>query len=106
MNSTFSERVHGFLNRRSVSHSVESRLKSGVTPASISSQLSIGVTSTAISGPKLVPLPVRLWLGAAPISIIAAGSLSTDCADILPEQRSKAATSALLVFTMVSLSQH
>ncbi len=62
MNSNFSETVQGFLNKRPVSHSVECRPKSGVTPASSSSQFSIGVTSTAISGPKLDPPSPRSWL--------------------------------------------
>lgn len=59
INSTLFESVHGFLNKRSVPHSVEWRVNSEVMPASSSSHLSIGVTSTAIVGPKLeTALPV------------------------------------------------
>src|SRR5579872_4867344 len=97
MNSTLSESVQGFLNRRSASHSVESRLKRGATPASISNQFSMGVNSTAKLGPTLGPPPVRLWPAAAPSSTIAAGSLSADCAQAFPEQRSKDAISAYFV---------
>src|SRR5438045_7583317 len=57
MNSTFLEMSHGFLNRRSVSHSVECRANCGVTPTSSSSQRLIGVNSTATVGPRLDPPP-------------------------------------------------
>src|SRR5579871_3058465 len=94
MNSTFFERVHGFLNNTSVSHSTEWpegvwREKSGVTPASISSHFSIGVNSMAAVGPKLEP-PLTFQLGCAPSSRIATGSLSTSraaCAHALAAQR-------------------
>src|ERR1019366_4130929 len=91
MNSTFFERVHGFLNRRSVSHSVECLRKSGVPPASSSSQFSMGVTSTAAVGPKLDP-PLRFQAAEPPSSSTAAASRSggaTACARACPEQRSK-----------------
>src|ERR1039458_7519816 len=87
MNSALFESVQGFLNRRSVSHSVECRLKSDVTPTSSSKRFSIGVTSSATVGPKLEPSPVRLWDADPPISTTAAGSLSTDCAKAFPAQR-------------------
>lgn len=89
INSTLRESVHGFLNRRSVSHSVEWRRKSGVTPASISSQFSIGVNSTAKDGPKLDEPSWVFQLAAPPNSTTAAGSFSADCAKAHPDQSSK-----------------
>ncbi len=91
MNSAFGDRVHGFLNSRSTSHSVERRAKSGVTPASSSSQFSIGVTSTATSGPKLDTGFFKSRAAAAPSSTIAmdSGSVSACCARALPGQRTK-----------------
>src|SRR5580700_11415055 len=86
MNSTFGERVQGFLKRRSTSHSVEWEPKSGVTPASSSSQFSIGVTSTAAVGPKLDPPSLTFQLAAPPSSTIAAGSFSLDCAKAFPKE--------------------
>src|SRR5580658_8653876 len=90
MSSTFFESVQGFLNRRSVSHSVECRVKSGVTPASSSSHFSIGVTSAATLGPKLDP-PLTFQLAAPPSSTMAMGSLSAGgaCANGHPQQRNK-----------------
>src|ERR1700741_1164083 len=88
MNSILGERVQGFLKRRSVLHSVEWRLNSGVTPASSSSHFSIGVTSTATVGPKLELPSVRLR-SAAPPSSTTATSFSVDCAKTFPAQRSK-----------------
>src|SRR5579863_2595440 len=87
MNSALRESVQGFLNRRSVSHSVELLPKSGVTPASSSSQFSIGVTSTATVGPKLDPPPLKFQFAAPPSSTTATGSLSADCANALPAHR-------------------
>lgn len=51
MNSIFLEISHGFLNKRSASHSVECRANSGVSPASTSSHFLMGVTSIATDGP-------------------------------------------------------
>src|SRR5665213_548606 len=103
MNSTFLESVHGFLNRRSASHSVECRAKSEVMPASSSSHLSIGVTSTATVGPKLeAALPV-LQPAAPPSSTIAAaaGSLSTACATAPTEYRNSAPLSAASLLALI-----
>jgi hypothetical protein len=51
MNSTVSEKVKGFLKRKSVSHSVWPLLNSVVTPASSSSTSGIGVVSADRSVP-------------------------------------------------------
>src|SRR5580700_9423883 len=98
MNSAFFDSVQGFLNRRSVSHSVECRLKSGVTPASSSSHFSIGVTSTATVGPKLAPAPVTLWEAAPPTSTTAASSCSSDCAKAFPKKHRDAINTNLVEF--------
>ncbi len=71
MNSTVLDRVQGFLNRKSVSHSVWPCWNSGPVPASSSSQFSTGVTSTAADGPKPAPPPFRLYSAVAPISRVA-----------------------------------
>src|SRR6516225_6951885 len=85
MNSTVRERVQGFLNKRSLAHSVVWCPKLGVTPASSSSQFSIGETSTATVGPKLEVRSFKFRLGAAPISITATSSTSFfSCADAYP----------------------
>lgn len=76
MNSALRESVHGFLNSRSVSHSVVRPPKKGDTPTSNSSQFSIGVVSAARFGAKEAAPPVTVQLVAAPISRIAAGSFS------------------------------
>src|ERR1700739_1219396 len=91
MNSNLAEKVQGFLKRRSVLHSVECRLNSGVTPASSSSQFLIGVTSTPTVGPKLELFSVRLRSAAPPSSITATSfdSFSTDCASAFVQLRSK-----------------
>ncbi len=89
MNSAFLEIVQGFLNRRSTSHSVEEREKSGVTPASSSSRFSIGVTSTAAVGPKLDPPALKFQFAAPPSSTTATGSFSTDCAKTFPALSNK-----------------
>src|SRR5215471_3888352 len=89
MNSFLSDNIHGFLNKRSVVHSVECRLNSGVTPASSSSQFSIGVNSTATVGPKLDWASVKLRSAAAPSSMTAAGSLSPAWAIALAVQKNK-----------------
>jgi len=70
---------------------VEWCLNRAVVPNSSSSQFFIGVTSAATLGPKLdVPL-VTLREALPPNSITAAGSvsLSTDCAAVIPEQKSE-----------------
>src|SRR5580700_2399558 len=107
MNSTFSDSAQGFLKRRSVPHSVERRLKSGVTPASSSSQFSTGVTSTATSGPKPDPPPLIFQPAAPPSSITAAGSFSLDCANAFLEQKNNAANNtnfvALIAFVLCIL---
>src|ERR1700761_2796425 len=77
MNSAVGDRVQGFLKRRSVSHSVEFRVKKGETPASISSQFSIGVVSAAKLGAKVAAPPVVFQLVAAPSSRMMLGSSST-----------------------------
>src|SRR5215472_14190991 len=100
MNSTFGDIVQGFLNKRSVLHSVERQLKSGVTPASSSSHFFIGVTSTATVGPNPDPPPLTFQLAAPPSSMTATDSfcsLSTDCPNAFPHERNKAATSTDLV---------
>src|ERR1700722_8672678 len=103
MNSACSERVQGFLKSRSVPHSVEVRLKSGVRPASSSSQFSMGVTSTATVGPELPSS--RLREPAAPSSRTAIGSFSFDCAAALREHRHKEAISTvILLVLLVSMS--
>src|SRR5215469_6999915 len=92
MNSTFGDIVQGFLNKRSVLHSVECRLKSRVTPASSSSHFSIGVTSTATVGPNPDPPPLTFQLAAPPSSRTATDSfspLSTDCAKVFRQNRNK-----------------
>src|SRR5579863_1026347 len=68
MNSAFGDSVQGFLNRKSVSHSVDFRMKNGDTPASSSSQFSIGVVSAARLGAKLAAPPVVFQLVEAPSS--------------------------------------
>src|SRR6202044_3588532 len=78
MNSALGEMVQGFLNSRSVSHSVALRVKKGDTPASSSSQFSIGVVSTAKFGAKVAAPPVTFQLVDAPISRMAAGSFSSE----------------------------
>src|SRR5579871_2224498 len=103
MNSILSEIVQGFLNRKSTLHSVEWRLKSGVTPASSSSQFSIGVISTATVGPKLDPRPGNVQLGTPPISTIAAGSFSTVCEKTVPERRTMAAVKNNAFATLIPL---
>src|ERR1700676_4898104 len=105
MNSALRERVHGFLNSRSVSHSVECDRNSAVTPASSSSQFSMGVTSTATEGPKLDPPSLRLQLPAPPSSITAAGSFSTDCAKAVAEDKIRADSKTNLVMQMTPRSQ-
>src|SRR5579864_8744959 len=99
MNSTFFESVQGFLNRRSTSHSVEWRLKIGVTPASSSSHFSMGVTSTATVGATFDPPEVIFQPAAAPSSTTATslGSLSADCAKALVQPNSSTAKSAYFV---------
>src|SRR5580698_5606384 len=77
INSALRDSVQGFLNSRSVSHSVELCVKKGDTPASISSQFSIGVVSTAKFGANVAAPPIKFQLVAAPISRIARGSLSS-----------------------------
>jgi hypothetical protein len=89
MNSTRFEKLHGFLKRKSTSHSLECRANRRVNPASNSSQFSMGVTSTAAVGPKLDAPSLRLQLGAPPSSRIAAGSLSISSPDALLEPKSK-----------------
>src|SRR6202008_4941728 len=111
MNSILGERVQGFLKRRSVLHSVEWRLNSGVTPASSSSHFSIGVTSTATVGPKLELPSVRLRSAAAPSSTTATDSFSADWAKTFSAQRSndaikmnlEAPTPGPLSFTNLSM---
>src|ERR1700741_808574 len=97
MNSAFFERVHGFLNNKSVSHSVELWAKSGVVPASSSSQCSMGVTSTAKAGPKAGAPPLTFQLVAAPNSRIAIGSFSAACEKAAAEQRRRLAINAIPV---------
>src|SRR5580658_5704055 len=80
MNSAFEDSVQGFLKRKSVSHSVEFRVKKGETPASISSQSSIGVVSAARFGAKLAAPPVVVQLVAAPSSRMTLGSSSRGAA--------------------------
>src|SRR6516164_9790899 len=92
MNSTLSDKVQGFLRRRSALHSVERLLNNGVTPPSSSSHFSIGVTSTATVGPRPQPPPLTFQLVAPPSSITATdsfSSLSGDCAYAFPEKRSR-----------------
>src|SRR5580658_8989506 len=79
MNSAFEDSVQGFLKRKSVSHSVEFRVKKGEMPASISSQFSIGVVSAARLGAKLAAPPVVFQLVAAPSSRMTLGSSSSGC---------------------------
>src|SRR5579862_8896717 len=94
MSSTFGERSHGFLNSRSVPHSVEWRRKSAVVPNSSSSQFFTGVTSTATEGPKLLePSPVTLRNAAAPTSTTACSAFSsTDWASAFPAASRKNTT--------------
>src|SRR5580693_1420032 len=101
MNSTFLVRVHGFLNRRSVSHSVELCAKAAVVPNSSSSQFSIGVISTAAVGPALQAVSLKFQLGAPPISRIAIGSWPASAwAIAFREQRSRKQKSAALVISV------
>src|SRR6202789_2266126 len=71
MNSAFFESVHGFLKRKSVSHSVEFRVKKGETPASSSSQFSMGVHSAARLGANVAAPPLKFQLVDAPTSRMA-----------------------------------
>src|ERR1035438_1826760 len=101
MNSAFLESVQGFLNSRSVSHSVERWANVGVTPPSSSSQFSIGVTSTAAVGPMLDPPSLRFQPGATPSSATAVVSFSTGCGKAVPAKRNKDAIKTdRFVFTM------
>jgi hypothetical protein len=68
MNSTFSDRVKGFLNRRSVLHSELRPLDSREIPASISSQSLTTLNSMATKGPKLVSPPGKATFARAPDS--------------------------------------
>src|ERR1700733_23362 len=77
MNSAFGDSVQGFLKRKSVSHSVEFRVKKGEMPTSISSRSSIGVVSAARLGAKLAAPPVVVQLVAAPSSRMTLGSSSS-----------------------------
>ena len=70
MNSALFESVQGFLKSRSVSHSVELRVKKGDTPASSSNQCSMGVVSAAKFGANVAEPPVVVQLVAAPTSRI------------------------------------
>ena len=70
------QRPKAFSKEKSVSHSVEFRVKKGETPASISSQSSIGVVSAARLGAKLAAPPVVVQLVAAPSSRMTLGSSS------------------------------
>src|SRR5579871_1577714 len=79
MNSAFRVSVHGFLKSRSVSHSVEYRVKNGDTPPSNSSQFSTGVASAARLGAKLAAPPVVFQLVEEPISRITLGSSCSGC---------------------------
>src|SRR5579872_1441019 len=99
INSTVRESVQGFLNKRSVDHSVVCWPRLGVTPASSSSHFSIGVTSTATVGPKLAVRSLRFQLGAAPISITATSSASFfSSATAYPRLRRSDAAQIHLVF--------
>src|ERR1035438_8479647 len=107
MNSAFLESVQGFLNSRSVSHSVERWAKVGVTPLSSSSQFSIGVTSTATVGPMLDPPSFRFQPGATPSSTTAAGSFSTGCERAFTQHRNQDAIKTdRFVLTMPSQCLH
>src|ERR1017187_102546 len=104
MNSTVRESVQGFLNKRSVAHSVAWCAKLGVTPASSSSQFSIGETSTATVGPTLQVCCFRFQLGAAPISITATSSaVFVSSADACPRQTKSDAAQTHFVAFMVRL---
>src|ERR1700691_5948238 len=91
INSTLGEMSQGFLNNRSVPHSVECRRNSAAVPNSNSSQFFTGVTSTATEGPKLFEAsPVTLRNAAAPTSTTASSfSSSTDCAAAFPAHKRK-----------------
>src|SRR5215469_18357861 len=105
MNSIFLERRQGFLKSRSALHSVEWRLKSGVTPASSSSQCSIGVTSTATVGPKPDAAFLRFHAPAPPSSSTAADSFLSGCCAIVAAgaSRSAAMTSDFVRGTIASI---
>src|SRR5580704_7221783 len=93
MNSAFRDSVQGFLKSKSVSHSVEFRVKNGDTPASNSSQFSTGVVSAAKLGAKVAAPPVVFQLVAAPTSTITLGS-SSSCL-ICPRAREHGAVAVI-----------
>src|ERR1700691_5480543 len=104
MNSAFLERVQGFLNNRSVSHSVELRVKNGAVPSSSSSQCSIGVTSAAKLGANVAAPPLTFQLAAPPSSTIAAGSFSTVCAKAFPMENANPSINAMVALVIQSQS--
>src|SRR5579863_2710597 len=94
-NSTVGDRSKGFLNIKSVSHSVCPRLNRVVTPVSITSQFLMGVNSTEADGPKLERAPFNPHSPAPPSSTTAKGSLSS--ARVAPAN-SRAAMNAINTF--------
>ncbi len=109
MISTRRDRVKGFLNSRSKSHSVWPRLNRGATPPSISSQPSIGVNSAASDGPAPTGPPFTPRSAAAPSSRIAAGSRSPPaaCADARPLYGASSNSAAMTILrrSMIPPSQ-
>src|SRR6266568_115656 len=76
MNSVVSERVNGFLNTTSPSHSETPRRNSRAPPISTSTQSLIRLNSTAAEGPRLNLPPGKPHSPAAPSAMTARGSFS------------------------------
>src|SRR3977135_2188937 len=76
MNSVVSERVNGFLNTTSPSHSEIPRRNSPAPPTSTSTQSLIRLNSTAAEGPRLNLPPGKPHSPAAPSAMTASGSFS------------------------------
>src|SRR5215510_6599620 len=76
MNSAVSERVNGFRNTTSPSHSETPRLNSRAPPISTSTQSLIRLNSTAAEGPRLNLPPGKPHSPAAPSATTASGSFS------------------------------
>src|SRR5436305_858314 len=76
MNSVVSERLNGFRNTTSPSHSEIPRRNSRAPPISTSTQSLIKLNSTAAEGPRLNLPPGKPHSPAAPSAMTARGSLS------------------------------
>src|SRR5215813_14891028 len=92
MNSVVSDRVNGFLNTTSPSHSETPRRNSRAPPTSTSTQSLIKLSSTAAEGPRLNLPPGKPHSPAPPSESTASGSFSFSSAAAMPGGQSKATT--------------